>query len=153
MRQPELGQRHGCHPERSEGPGGAGGALNAAQRATHAPRSLAHARDDRHYTPTIAKNSSSESTGTPSALAFSSSEPAASPAMTYDVFADTAPEALPPSRSISLWISSREKRASVPVTTTVLPARRSPVADGTNSGVTPRRCIFAMRSRFAGTEK
>jgi hypothetical protein len=60
------------------------------------------------YSPSIARNSSSESTATPSERAFSSFEPAASPATRYDVFADTDAEALPPSRSMSLWISSRE---------------------------------------------
>ena len=60
---------------------------------------------------------------------------------------------LPPSRSMRLWISSREKRVRVPVTTTVLPARRSPVARRTCVGATPRRCIFSMRSRLAGTAK
>ena len=35
-----------CHPERSEGTGGSGGALDDATGATRPPRSLAHARDD-----------------------------------------------------------------------------------------------------------
>ena len=37
------------HPERSEGPGGPGGALNDPTGAARAPRSLAHARDDKGW--------------------------------------------------------------------------------------------------------
>jgi len=36
-----------CHPERSEGPGRAGGTENELLRPTRSPRSLAHARDDK----------------------------------------------------------------------------------------------------------
>ena len=54
-----------------------------------------------------AVKSSSDSTGTPIFSAFSSFEPASSPATTYEVFFDTEPETLPPRDVISSVAAAR----------------------------------------------
>src|SRR5439155_376615 len=106
---------------------------DAERSATVALRSASRLNGRRRQR-SIASNSSSLSTGTPSDCALASLLPASVPTTTKLVFFDTLPAALPPSSAIFPSISVRLYLTSVPVTTTVLPASTAgPLAFGASS--------------------
>ena len=82
--------------------------------------------------PVRANHSSSEITSIPSSRAFASFEPAPGPATTRSVFFDTEPATFAPKRSACALASSRVRRSSAPVKTTVLPATGD---DDSTSGI------------------
>src|SRR5262249_32175787 len=87
------------------------GAFSATARAASAPSA------------TSTRSPASSSTGTPSESALSCLLPAVSPATTKSVFFDTQDATLPPRPVISSLASSLVRFGSVPVSTTVTPAR------------------------------
>src|SRR5512133_2891880 len=97
-------------------------------------------------------NSASSIIFTPSFCAFSSFDPASSPATTKSVFLLTLPLTLPPAASIRAVASSRFNWGSVPVSTNVLPANAPALARGRcnsdlkfTSALRRRSIKFALR--------
>lgn len=89
---------------------------------------------------------------TPSSCAFFSFVPASSPATTRCVFLDTNPDTFPPRRSISAFASSRDRRASVPVSTSVLPANEPLASTCSGAGTTPAAKSRRTTAWFCGSE-
>ena len=82
----------------------------------------------------ISLNCFSVRTLTPRTPAFLSLEPAAVPATTKEVLADTEPEVLPPSDLTFSSASSRVQSSSSPVKTKVIPANGAPAAASLRRG-------------------